>query len=113
VQKQLGQQLFTLNVPFVRETGNNAAKKWELEYAWQYKRLGNPALEFGLEGYGKLGDVSNWSPSSQQTHQIGPSLFGMLKTDVRRVWKYQLGLLFGLTTATPDKTLYGNLEYEF
>ena len=113
VQKQLGQQLITLNVPFVYESGKNAAKVWELEYAWQCKWLGNPALEFGIEGYGKLGEATNWSPSSQQTHQIGPSLFGKLKTDMHRAWKYQLGLLFGLTTATPDKTLYGNLEYEF
>jgi high-affinity iron transporter len=113
VQKQLGQQLITLNVPFVYETGNNAAKKWGLEYAWQYKWLGNPALEFGFEGYGKLGEASNWSPASQQTHQLGPSLFGKLKTDVRHAWKYQLGILFGLTESTPQKTLYGNLEYEF
>jgi hypothetical protein len=113
VQKQLGQHLITLNVPFVYETGNNAAKKWELEYAWQYKWLGNPALEFGLEGYGKLGEATNWNPSSQQIHQIGPSLFGKLKDDARRAWKYQLGILFGLTTSTPDKVLYGNLEYEF
>ncbi len=113
VQKQLGQQLITLNVPFVRETGNNAAKKWELEYAWQYKWLGNPALEFGFEGYGKLGDATHWSPSSMQKHQLGPSLFGKIKTDVRHAWKYQLGILFGLSASTPEKTLYGRLEYEF
>lgn len=112
VQKQLGRQLITLNIPFVYETGNNAAKVWELEYAWQYKWLGNPLLEFGIEGYGKLGEVTNWSPSSQQEHQMGPSLFGKFKTDVRHAWKYQLGILFGLTESTPEKTLYGILEYE-
>ena len=113
VQKQLGQQLITLNIPFVRETGSNAANIWELEYAWQYKWLGNPALEFGLEGYGKLGKATNWEPSSQQKHQAGPSLFGKIKTDAHQAWKYQLGVLFGLNTVTPDKTLYGTLEYEF
>jgi hypothetical protein len=113
VQKQLGQQLITLNIPFVYETGNNAAKKWELEYAWQYKWLGNPALEFGFEGYGKLGEATNWSPASEQTHQMGPSLFGKIKAGPGHAWQYQVGLLFGLTTASPEKTLYGNLEYEF
>ena len=39
--------------------------------------------------------------------------FGKIKADVRHAWKYQLGVLFGLTAATPEKTLYGNLEYEF
>jgi len=113
VQKQLGQQLITLNVPFVYETGNNAAKKWELEYAWQYKWLGNPALEFGIEGYGKLGEATNWSPASQQTHQMGPSLFGKIKAGPGHAWQYQVGMLFGLTTPSPEMTLYGNLEYEF
>ena len=113
VQKQLGQQLITLNVPFIYETGNNAAAEWELEYAWQYKWLGNPALELGFEGYGKLGEASNWSPASQQTHQMGPSLFGRIKTDVHHAWKYQLGLLFGLSEPAPQKTLYGNLEFEY
>ena len=113
VQKQLGQQLITLNVPFVYETGNNAAKKWELEYAWQYKWLGNPALEFGIEGYGKLGEATNWSSASQQTHQMGPSLFGKIKAGPGHAWQYQVGMLFGLTTPSPEMTLYGNLEYEF
>lgn len=113
VQKQVGQHLFTLNVPFARETGNNASNKWELEYAWQYKWLGNQALEFGAEGYGKLGEVDNLDSSSQQKHQIGPALFGKLKTESRHAWKYQVGLLFGLTKSTPDNTLYGYIEYEF
>ena len=113
VQKQVGRQLFTLNVPFTYETGNNADHTWKLEYAWQYKWLGNPALEFGIEGYGQLGAVSNWDPTSQQLHQIGPSLFGKIKTAPGHAWQYQLGMLFGLTTASPEMTLYGNLEYEF
>ena len=113
VQKQFGQHLLTLNVPFVYETGKTGAREWELEYAWQYKWLGNKALEFGLEGYGKLGEVTHWNPSSERVHQIGPSLFGKVKTNARHAWKYQLGLLFGLTSSAPDKTLYGTLEYEF
>jgi hypothetical protein len=40
-------------------------------------------------------------------------LFGKIKTDSRSAWKYQLGVLFGLTGVTPDNTLYGYLEYEF
>jgi high-affinity iron transporter len=113
VQKQLGRQLITLNIPFTHETGNNADNRWKLEYAWQYKWLGNPALEFGVEGYGHLGDVGNWDPSSRQLHQIGPALFGKVRNESGRAWKYQLGVLFGLSALTPEKTLYGNLEYEF
>jgi FTR1 family protein len=112
-QKQIGRQLITINIPFTYETGNNADDTWKLGYAWQYKWLGKPSLEFGIEGYGDLGAVSNWDPSSKQLHQVGPSLFGKIKTAPGHAWQYQAGLLFGLTTASPEKTLYGNLEYEF
>lgn len=112
IQKQFGRQLVTLNVIFERETGNNAENVWDLEYAWQYRLLGNPALDFGLEGYGHCGEVTHWDPSSQQLHQIGPSIFGKLKPAVGRGLKYQLGLLFGATDASPTKTLYGRLELE-
>lgn len=112
-QKQVGRQLITLNIPFTYETGNNADDTWRLEYAWQYKWLGNPALEFGIEGYGFLGDVANWDPTSKQVHQVGPSLFGKIKTAPGHAWQYQVGMLFGLGTASPEMTLYGNLEYEF
>lgn len=113
IQKQFGRQLATLNITFERETGNNAEKVWDLEYAWQYKRLGNPVLEFGVEGYGHCGEVTHWDPSSQQVHQIGPAIFGKIKPLVGRALKYQLGVLFGATEASPTKTLYGNLELEF
>lgn len=113
VQKQIGRQLVTLNVVFERETGNNAEKVWDLEYAWQYRRLGNPALEYGLEGYGHVGKATHWDPSSEQRHQVGPAIFGKVKPGIGRGLKYQLGLLFGLTGITPQKTLYANLEFEF
>ncbi len=113
VQKQIGQQLVTLNVVFERETGNNAEKVWDLEYAWQYRRFGNPVLEYGLEGYGHVGKVTHWDPSSEQQHQIGPAIFGKVKPGVGRGLKYQFGLLFGLTDGTPQKTFYTNLEFEF
>jgi FTR1 family protein len=113
VQKQIGKQLITLNIPFTYETGHNADNTWKLEYAWQYKWLGKPALEFGIEGYGHLGEATHWDPTSMQEHQVGPSLFGKIKTTPGHAWQYQVGVLFGLTTASPEKTLYGNLEYEF
>jgi hypothetical protein len=112
IQKQFGRQLTTLNIIFERETGNNAENVWDLEYAWQYKRLGKPTLEFGMGGYGHCGDVTHWDPSSQQVHQIGPAIFGKIKPVVGRGLKYQLGLLFGATDASPTKTLYGRLELE-
>jgi len=113
VQKQFGNQLATLNIIFERETGKNASDEWELEYAWQYKWLGQPTLEYGLEGYGHLGEVTRWDDAGDQRHNLGPAIFGKIKTESRHAWKYKVALLFGVTAATPAVTLAGQVEYEF
>jgi len=113
MQKQFGNRLATLNITFERETGKNASDEWELEYAWQYKWLGNPALEFGLEGFGHVGEVTHWDDSADQRHNLGPAIFGKIKSDSRHAWKYKVGVLFGVTPATPAVVLNGILEYEF
>jgi len=111
-QKQLGRKLLTVNVTFERETGGGSEGDWELAYAWQLLWLHKPALNFGLEGYGELGEVSDWKPSREQEHQFGPVLSGKLAAGGRHAWKYRVALLAGLTSGTPDATLAGTLEYE-
>jgi len=113
VQKQFGSQLATVNLVFEHETGKNASDDWDLEYAWQYKWLGNPVLEYGLEGYGHFGEVTHWDDAGDQRHNLGPAIFGKIKTDSHHAWKYKLALLFGVTAATPAITLAGQAEYEF
>ena len=113
IQKQLGRHLVTLNIPFSYETGNGGDYTWRQEYAIQVKHLGNPKLQLGIEAYGKLGEVNDWLPRAQQEHQIGPSLFGKVRMGAHQALKYQVGLLFGLTEASPQKTLITNLEFEF
>jgi len=113
VQKQLGTHLVTLNLNFERETGSNASDEWEFGYAWQYRLIGRPVLEFGLEGYGSVGELTKWDNSGDQKHEVGPAIFGKIKTGGGHAWKYRLALLFGLNDATPDATLTGMLEYEF
>jgi hypothetical protein len=70
-------------------------------------------MEIGLEGYGETGDVDDFNPTDEQVHQVGPAIFGKLKTASGHAWKYGLGLLAGLTSATPAATLTGLFEYEF
>ena len=113
MQKQLGRDLATLNLTFEKESGDNAADKWQFAYAWQYRWQGNRKLEYGVEGYGELGDVSDWNSSSDQVHQVGPAIFGKLKTASGHAWKYAVGLLAGLTSSTPSATVTGLFEYEF
>lgn len=113
LQKQFGRQLATLNLTFERETGANASNEWELEYAWQLKWLGRPALEYGVEGYGHVGEATHWDPADSQQHNLGPAVFGKLRSDSRTALRYKAAMLFGMTESTPAVTLAGLLEYEF
>jgi len=113
MQKQWGKTLFTINLPFERETGKNADDAWELGYAWQLKWLGNVEREYGIESYGMFGEVGTWGAAADQRHQMGPAIFGKLRSSGNVAWKYVVSLLVGLTPVTPDFTLGGTLEYEF
>jgi hypothetical protein len=62
--------------------------------------------------YGGLGDWGQFGSFNDHEQQLGPAMFGKLRTSGGAV-KYELGLLFGLTNATPNSTVRFMLEYEF
>jgi hypothetical protein len=113
VQKRFSGEMLTMNYGFERNESENGTSNWQFSYGWQYRWLNNPAYEFAVEGYGQFGDVVDWAPLSQQTHQIGPALLGKLKTGPGRGWEYRVGLFFGLTNESPDQAFLASIEYEF
>lgn len=113
LQKQFDRQLLTLNVTFEHETGSNASHDTDLEFAWQYRWLGRRTLDFGIEGYGHLGEATHWDRAKDQHHNLGPALFGKFRTTSHSALAYKLAMLFGVTEATPAVTLAGSMEYEF
>ncbi|HWX24926.1 MAG TPA: transporter [Vicinamibacteria bacterium] len=59
------------------------------------------AISVGLEYYGSLGPLSGFDPSSQQQHQLFPSLDLNLSPE----WEVNLGYGFGLTPSTDHRIL--------
>jgi hypothetical protein len=57
-----------------------------------------PAFEFYL-------DDQDWA--------AGPALMGSIKLSGRKQLRWELGLLFGLDTETPENSLRGGIEFEF
>ena len=112
MQKRFNRSMLTLNVSLERNPTENDTTKLQLNYAWQYRWLGNPAIQFALEGYGKLGNATDWATRSEQSHQLGPVLLGDIHTGPDNILSYRLGYYFGLTDAATDRTLVLNLEYE-
>jgi len=102
-----------LNVLVEKHIRTATPSEAELGYQWQLKYRWQPAFEYGLQGIGGLGPVSNWSPHDEQTHKIGPAIFGRIRAGQQEFIKYNATLLFGTTRATPNTTLRVQVEYEF
>ncbi len=113
LQKEVGPTINTANLVFENKIGNNGSGSTEFEYAWQTRWRCRREFTPGFEAFGKLGEVGNILPSSQQEHMIGPAIFGDIKLGARSKIKYELGYLIGLTGETPDGSVRWLLEYEF
>ena len=108
LQKQVGREQFNLNFEFARELVGGA--KTQLGYAWQWKHRGNPALEFGLQGFGGLGALGDLG--EEHEFKIGPAVLGSAGVPGGRKVQYDGAVRFGTPDDTPDTTIRFQLEYE-
>ena len=109
-QKEFGRNQARINLLFERELESGA--EVEMEYRWQYRyRLGERA-EPGIEMYGSLGEWGHSRSFNDHQQQLGPALFGRIRT-AGGAFRYEAGVLFGLTDVTPGTTVRFLLEYEF
>ncbi len=95
--------------PFLERTfGRNHEEGIALSYGWQVKYEVREGFGVGVEGFGVIDNLGHSPPSSEQEHRIGPVLY--TEIPVRSDYKIvaDVGLLFGLTPATPDVALKVN-----
>ena len=109
LEKETGRLINTANIILKKELGANAVNNTIAAYAWQTRWRWKRYLEPAIEMYGTLGEVGNTSPLVQQIHQAGPVLMGKLRNGM----SYEIGYLFGLTTATAQGSVKMVLGYEF
>lgn len=112
-QKAFGRTVMTANTFFRKEIGPHQAKEVEFEYAWQLKYRYMPQFEFGIEAFGKPGELNGFKTVSNQEHQLGPVIYGEFPLTNMSGFKYETGLLFGLTDGTSDMSVKWLVEYEF
>lgn len=116
LSKTFGRTEVTLNPFFVKEVGVNAEKGLEFTYGAQARYRLMPEFEPGVEAFGDPGEIHRFDRISKQTHQIGPVAFGKFRLGDRGQLGsigYELGVLFGLTEGSPDRTLKWAIEYEY
>jgi high-affinity iron transporter len=104
--------LHTLNVFFSRDVGAYASRATGLDLAWQSVARLTPLIAPGFEYYGFIEDLGHAGRYNQQQHFVGPVLTGARSFAPYGNLKYEVGYLFGLTTATPTGAVRWKLEYE-
>ena len=102
-----------LNVLVTKHIHAATPAKAELGYQWQLKYRWQPNFEYGLQGFGEMGPLSHLSPRDEQSHTLGPALFGRVRTGQREFITYNAGVLFGATDGSPRTTFRLQAEYEF
>jgi hypothetical protein len=96
--------------PFLEQTfGRNQVEGIALNYGWQAKYEVRDGFAVGIEGFGVVENLGHSPPWSEQEHRIGPAIF--TEIEVAKDFKISpdIGLLFGLTSATPDVALKLNI----
>ena len=108
--KEIGPTIANLNLFLERKIGSGANSDIDLDYAWQVKWRGNEALEWGVQGFGGLGEVGALGEGDK--HSIGPALFGVKRLASGNKVAYDAAVLAGVNDAAPDMTVRFELEYE-
>lgn len=112
LEKTVDSFVHTVNLVFAHELGHGASSATNFEYAWRTQYLLNSVLSPGFELYSAMGEIGHFLPRNQQDHRIGPVLYGEFASGGNSKLKYEVGYLFGITSAAPDGTVKAILEYE-
>jgi len=99
--------LLSRNLAGPSGASTNMAYQVQLKYRYQQ------SFEFGAQGFGDLGPWYHWSALEQQTHRLGPAIFGRVPLGGRRVVYYNAAWLFGLVPGASSDTVRAQIELEF
>jgi hypothetical protein len=101
------------NLLFERHFDGEQESKWDMGYQLQMKYRMQPSFEFGLQGFGEMGEWNHWERSEEQSHKFGPAVFGKLPVGRHQSIEYNAAWLIGLSDGAEDNTLRMQVEYEF
>ena len=97
LQTDIGRTQLNLNVFFDHDYGDGSDGVTEMKYQWQVKRRWLPHFQWGLQGFGELGNWKHWDPHGAQSHRAGPALFGSIPLGADTTLLCQAAMLFGST----------------
>jgi len=116
VQFDTGPLRWNTNVFFERafQSREEEPAVTELQYQAQVTyHLRNTSLDVGAQAFGDLGKWNDWLPKDEQSHRIGPAVFGKVKLEGRQAIVWNAAWLFGASKAAADNAFRLQMEYEF
>lgn len=112
-QTEVGRTQFNLNLFFERDVRVTRPTQTDMKYQWQVRYRWKPKLEFGMQGFGELGEWDDWLPRERQSHRAGPALFGTWDLAGGHAWKYEAAFLTGKNAGRHAKSWAMRLQYVF
>jgi hypothetical protein len=113
LQTDIGRTQLNFNVFFEHEYGDDADGGTEMKYQWQIKRRWMPHVQFGLQGFGELGNWIHWEARDKQSHRAGPAIFGSVPVGGGTSLLYQAAILFGSTYGQSGNMFSMRVQYAF
>ena len=111
-RKEIFGTINTVNLFMQKEFGNFSAGRPFFLYAWETRlALGTP-IEPGFQAYGNPSAFEGFNSHWPQDNRIGPQLFSTVSNIGPGTLKWNAGVLFGVTSASPRETFRWQLEYE-
>lgn len=112
-QTEFGKTQLNLNVLLQRNYRAAESNPLKLGYQWQAKYRWMPELELGAQGFGDVGQWNHLAPRSEQSHLLGPAVFGKFALGGRHGIRYNAAILVDASDTKHSKTFRTQVEYEF
>lgn len=112
LRKEIFGTIDTVNLFVEKDIGGFASGRPVFTYALESRLDLGTVVEPGIQAYGTPGPIGHFAPIGQQDHRVGPQLFADIGPVGPGSLKMNGGILFGLTSGEPRRTLRWQLEYE-
>jgi hypothetical protein len=112
-QTEFGKTQLNANILFQRNYRADASNTMKLQYQWQAKYRLMPVFEFGAQGFGELGNWNKIADRTDQSHLLGPAVFGRYSLGNGQAIAYNAAYLFDAGDTKHSNTFRMQVEYEF
>ncbi len=108
LEKSVEQFTHKANIIFNKQVGGGTTEETTAAFAWSSRYRLSEHFQPGFEYWIDFGQINKRLPYDEQSHQVGPALYGHITPHI----KYDIGYLFGVSKAAPDGEFKWILEYE-